>query len=173
MEAYISGSASRVVFVEGTEAFFYDLETPNKRISFGNKDFNQAFTLAPLKGCSDIQRVSVRSVEEGLVKLLSETNKDSALRLIEIALDFQNDVDLAIESSEILEELLAENSTLEFVLNYAYFVPHGSVDEKTSIPFSSDKSPITFSILNDIVLNQHNIKKLYGKPGTRLFLNLT
>ena len=99
MDVFISGAAGRAAFVKGTEIFFVNLDRPTKKITFGDDRRAGASVCRVLAESPDMRRLSVDTENEGLLALLAESDKDSALRIFEIAIDFEDAPDLAVEAA--------------------------------------------------------------------------
>ena len=121
MDVFISGAVCRAVFVEGTEMFYTNLDRPTEKIQIGDGRLPSAAICRVLAESPDMQQISLQSVEEGMLALLAESNKDSALRIFEIALDYEDDSDLALDATAELEQLISDEETYTFYTNFIQF----------------------------------------------------
>ncbi|MEO6012185.1 MAG: tetratricopeptide repeat protein [Devosia sp.] len=118
IEAYVSGEAARVAFVEGTEATYIDAEDP------GNV---HAVTLSSLfrlfDGAGDVERFVVGRREEAFSRLLAKYSFDRSLRLLDLALDASFSIAVRVEAAAAYVNLVSDNSVRDRVENYVLSVP--------------------------------------------------
>ena len=124
MDVFISGVAGRAVFSQGAESYFIDLEYPESKVAVSDSGLSEFAIFRALGSTSDIQCVKVESEDDGFAALVSASDKDDALRLFEIALDFVNYPEISEAALNELELLLGCNEIHDFVRNYAFAVPN-------------------------------------------------
>ncbi len=187
MDMYLSGAACRAVFVDGITTFYVNLDRPTKQVPFGSKNLSIAAISRLLGDSPDIRNVSIQHVEEGLQLLLSDSNKDSALRLFEIAIDFENDADLAMDAMEVLEPLLQDDEVFVFLRSYAFAIPLDIPTAQASPRESSKQFRVAFDLLSlvlsaqpyihairaawDSVAREHFPTRLQRMQGERTFVH--
>lgn len=159
VNAYISGAACRAVFVEGTRAYLVNLDRPTERLPLSDGHQLSSAVSRALADSSDIKQISVEEEKEGLEALLKEANKDSALRLFEIALDPNLDDSLAGESIDVLNSLLNDQDTYEFICNYVYAIPYGVAVEKGKIS-QFHRFQTAWNLIEKVIDAQDSIKRV-------------
>lgn len=162
MDMYLSGAACRAVFVDGITTYYVNLDRPTELVPFGDKSLSIAAISRLLGDSPDIRGVSIQHVEEGLQLLLSDSNKDSALRLFEIATDFQNDRDIAIEAMEVLESILQDEEAFVFLRNYAFAIPLESQTAQDHPWKSSEQFRVASKLLSLVLVAQPYIRAIRG-----------
>ena len=160
MNLYLSGAACRAVFVDGTATYYVNLDRPTELISFGDENLSIASISRILGESHDIRTLSVQNVEEGLQLLLSDCNKDSALRLFDIASNFQNSLCLATDAIEVLEPLLQVEEVFSFVRNYAFAIPIDASRGSARPPESWKRFPEGSNLLNLMLSAQPYIRAI-------------
>ena len=160
MDMYLSGAACRAVFVDGITMHYVNLDRPTEKIPFGDKNLSIAAISRLLGDSPDIRNVSVGDVEEGLQLLLSDSNKDSALRLFEVAMDFQKDAYLAVDAMEVLEPILQDEEVVCFLRNYAFAVPIDLPGAQTRPPDSWNQFRVGFNLLLLVLSAQPYIRAI-------------
>ena len=68
MDMYMSGAACRAVFNEGTATFYVDLDRPEEKISFGDKNLPIAAISRLLGDCRDGCESRMAVMSGGLVR---------------------------------------------------------------------------------------------------------
>ena len=160
MDVFISGAAGRAVFVKGTEAYFINLDRPMERISIGDDRLIGAAVFRALSDSSDVRQLSCETEKEGLLALLTESNKDSALRIFEIAIDCSDDPELAIDAICELERLISDDETYSFLYNYVFSIPYGLPLDKKNLPSRMQDFPRSFSLIDQVISAQPEVSRM-------------
>lgn len=118
MDALISGSAARVVFIKGSSVEFMDAETP---------ELLRPATLSSvphlLAGAHDLVRLKVRKHSDCFSVLLDSYQKDRAIRMLQILLDEEDPEDQS-DAAKLLHELLKSEGVAKHVRNVTYSLPY-------------------------------------------------
>ena len=157
MNVYISGAACRAVFVDGTGMFYVDLDCPDERIQFGNKEYSIAAISQVLGNAPDIRLLSTQNVEEGLKCLHFDGSKDGALRLFEVAMELQGDIELAVDAARILDPVLQNKDAFEFLRNYAFSIPFYLPADQTAPPKEMEQFQVVFELVRQVYSAQPQI----------------
>lgn len=150
MNAFVSGVAARVVFVEGNDVTYFEADAPN---DLKKSSLSELGCL--LAGATDL--VELKRADKAAVFqcLLDLWNKDRAIRMLDIILD-ESSQEFSSEAVEYLDALLSE-STTPYVLNWALAVP-----AKWAPP--TDKISTTYSkvqgLISTIVGLQESIRQV-------------
>jgi tetratricopeptide (TPR) repeat protein len=115
VNALISGIAARAVFIEGATVTYVDLDSPDDFIAVHHADIGNI-----LADASDVVEIQSTDRDEVLCKLEELWSKDRALRMLQLALD--DDEELIPEAVEFLDDLL-QKDTADWVLNLALSWP--------------------------------------------------
>ena len=160
MDMFLSGAACRAVFIDGTATYYVNLDQPTEQIRFGDKNLSIAAISRLLGDSSDIRSVSVADVEDGLQVLLSDSNKDSALRLFQVALDFRENVSLAADAMDVLEPILQDQEAFIFLRNYAFAIPIETAISQVRPPESWRQFQVGFDLLLLVLSAQPYIRAI-------------
>lgn len=160
MDVFISGAAGRAVFVKGTEVFYVNLDRPTEKSQIGDGRLVGAAVCRALAESPDMRRLSRESEQEGMLALLAESNKDSALRIFEIALDFEDDPDFALDATAELERLIGDEETYSFLCNYVFAVPYDQPLDKTKRPSQAAAYPRSFHLIGQVIDAQSAIARV-------------
>lgn len=150
MDVFVSGAACRAVFVQGTEVFYINLDRPMEKVPMGDERLIGSAVFRALADSPDIQRLSVATEQEAMLALLDMCNKDSALRLLEIALDSEDDPHLALDAIAELNHLICCDGVHKFLANYAFAVPYPMIRATTGLPERAEKFSRAWSLISDI-----------------------
>ena len=92
--------------------------------------------------------------------LVSDYNKDSALRLFQVALDFQEDISLAADAMDALEPILENDEMLSFLRNYVFAIPMEIPTYHEQPPAAWVKFRISFDLLKQVMFGQSYIRAI-------------
>ena len=151
MDVFVSGAASRAVFVRGTEVFYVNLDRPTEKIKIGDGRLVGAAVCRALAESPDMRRLSLEDEQDGMLALLGESNNDSALRIFEIALDFEDDPDFALEATAELERLIEDEQTYSFLCSYVFAVPYEQPLDKAKLPSQAAAYPRSFQLIGQVI----------------------
>lgn len=160
MDIFISGTACRAVFSEGAETYFVNLDRPYEHIPFGSDQIPIAAITRLLGDSPDIRRVSAETLEDGLKILLTDCNKDSSLRLFQLAVDFQEDLLLATDAADVLEPLLQDENTYTFLRNYSFAIPVDPEIDESTPPGAFNRYPVCSDLLTQVIASQQQIRAI-------------
>ncbi|MBS3847730.1 tetratricopeptide repeat protein [Devosia sp. BSSL-BM10] len=121
IEAYISGQAARVAFVQGDEFSYIDADNPKYEVKILAHQLAYVFADA-----TDVERVLLRRKEDSYTPLLQRYNIDRALHMVDVALDRELSEELRHAAAETFVELTEDNTVLVAVKNVLYARPISS-----------------------------------------------
>jgi tetratricopeptide (TPR) repeat protein len=114
MEAFVSGVAARAAFVQGTDVFYINAFEPKKKINSDISEIKRIFL-----GATDVEKCTVKSVEDVFPLLLKKYNFDRGLSLLDVALG-DDCKDFQIEAAELFELLIEDLPSFELIRNYVF-----------------------------------------------------
>ena len=100
MDALVSGVAARIVFISGSEVTYVDAELPEKRHSS-----SRAALPYLLADAYDVEKVSGTTEAHAFDLLLRKWSTDRALRMLQIALDPEDEADIRDQALRHLKSL--------------------------------------------------------------------
>lgn len=118
IDALVSGSAARAVFIQGSSVHFIDADDPENLRPARAIDIPHL-----LLDANDIVRVKIKHYTDCFDLLLSGWRLDRALRMLQIILANDDEEDTR-EASSYLEKFLKEDSVQKSVRNVVYSVPY-------------------------------------------------
>ena len=144
MDALISGRAARAVFIQGATVRFIEADDPQTvKVS--------SLSTVPilLQGAMDIVRIKVKDFTDSYPVLLSNWQKDRALRMVQIVLAADDDEEL-IEAADYLNDLLEVDAVREYVTSVAYALPHQGAEGFSQLRTLED-FPRAHELINRLV----------------------
>lgn len=114
MEAFVSGQAARVVFVEGANVSYIEADNPTCVLKIPHTHINNV-----LGGATDVERLIVNKPSDAYGRLLEKYNFDRCLRMLDIAISEDEEADDRIFAAEVFSEIANEGNTYEHVKNYS------------------------------------------------------
>ncbi len=152
IDALVSGSAARAVFIQGSSVHFIDADDPqNIRPS------NLAAINHLLADANDVVRLKINKYSDCYNVLLSEWQRDRALRMLQIVL-INDDPEDTLDASECLERLLREEHVYNAVLNLVYSVPYPNFPSIDDALFN--RAPITKTFYSQLREDQEAIGRV-------------
>ncbi|MEH0293957.1 hypothetical protein V6R98_17320 [Agrobacterium sp. CCNWLW71] len=149
INALVSGSAARAVFIQGPKVQYIDAENPAV--------FKQT-TLSAIprlfEGAHDIVRMKIRKYTECFDVLLDAYRKDRALRMLQIVLE-DDDLEDFEEATGLLEKMLADGKVADHVRNVAHAVPYPNFPRIG--PSKFEQAPLTQKLYADLQGHQSAI----------------
>jgi len=114
MEAFVSGQAARVVFVEGMDVSYIEADDPKRVLKIRHTDIH-----AILGGASDVERIIVDKHEDVFGRLLEKYNFDRCFRMLDIAVSDDEGTATRISAAEAFSEIALDSRTYESIKNYS------------------------------------------------------
>src|ERR1700674_3460187 len=118
MLSLVSAVAARIVFIEGTDARYVDADDPG-----AEKPTTLDAVPALLADAYDVKEFKNTTVQKSFEYLLAAWNGDRALRMLDIILDLDSDVDETEQAAEYFSHLIADPVTNDWVKNCVFAVP--------------------------------------------------
>jgi tetratricopeptide (TPR) repeat protein len=155
MDALVSGSAARAVFIQGSLVQFMDAESPDEL-------HTSTLSAIPrlLEGACDIVRMKVKRHTDCFDILLRGYNCDRATRMLQIVL-MNDDLEDTTEAVTILETLLEQEGVADHVLNLTYAVPYPDFPEIPRDVFGSASK--VYKLYADLLRHQDAISAVRGE----------
>lgn len=116
MQAFVSGQAARVAFVQGADVSYLNADRPLDKIKTNADSFGHL-----LLGADDVEQISVAAEEQAYPLLLKKFNFDRGLHLLDIALA-DEDEQFRIEAAIFFDKLIEHQPSLECIKNYVWAV---------------------------------------------------
>jgi len=151
MDALVSGSAARAVFIEGTTVHFIEADDPQNI-----KTSSPSAIPKLLEGATDVVRMRVKNFTDTYPVLLANWQKDRALRMLQIIFAADDDDDL-VEAADYLNDLLGAESIGEHVENVTYAVPHEGGVSSSQLN-SIDRFPLAHALVSRLIEDQPFIR---------------
>jgi hypothetical protein len=127
MDALVSGVAARVVFLAGSEVTYIDAERPTEKHTS-----SRAALPYLLADAYDVEMLKGATEEQAFGTLLKKWNTDRALRMLQIALDSEENTAIREEAASYFSSLLLQRGVRTGVENAAFSLelPEGTVAEE-------------------------------------------
>lgn len=145
MQAYVSGQAARVVFVEGTDVTYLEAEEPDNIISSSLNEIGHI-----LGGASDVEAIEVGDRRDAFDLLLRKYNLDRGLQLLDIAVSTTDSSEVRLEAAECFVEIIENDEARAAIENYTLSI------ENQDIVFSNEErllfsaSPVFLTFLKNL-----------------------
>lgn len=152
IDALVSGSAARAVFVQGSLVQFVDAENPTLL-----KSTSLSAIPRLLEGAHDVVRLKVQNYTECFDLLLTGYQKDRALRMLQIVLE-QDDYEDSLEAAGLLDKLLEDSAVFQHVRNVVHAVPYPNFPVLEETNFID--APAAYSIYLELQQHQSAIYKV-------------
>jgi tetratricopeptide (TPR) repeat protein len=151
MDALVSAVAARIVFIEGEEATYIDAETPGTRT-------RTTLDALPylLMGAYDVAELKDTSESDAFGCLLRKWNEDRALRMLDIVIDSDEELDTRCEAAGYLSAFLKDTKTLETIKNRAYAIP---LDVGASVAEIGDQGSVS-DFIDTLLMDQDAIGRI-------------
>jgi tetratricopeptide (TPR) repeat protein len=118
VDAIVSAVAARIIFVEGTEVSFVDVDRPTVRHAATHAQIPHL-----MDGAYDSEVLLRTDEASAFDVLLKKWNRDRALRMLQIVLDSDEERDIRQEAAECLDSQLKDSETARSVENFCLAIP--------------------------------------------------
>ena len=118
MDMLVSGQAGRIVFIEGNDVSYVEADEPDVKIPTSTAAIPHL-----LADAHDVVRLEGASEKRAFECLLRNWKADRALRMLQLVLDPDEDLEITSQAAECLTHLLMAEGVLETVENWTYAIP--------------------------------------------------
>ena len=115
IQALISGQAARVAFIEGTNVWYIDAETPTERHEIPYGALPYVFGEA-----TDIDQIDVKDPKETFPSLLRKYNIDRGMQMLDIALNGNLSDEIRFEAADIFSEFIENEGAKDDISNFTF-----------------------------------------------------
>lgn len=157
IEAFISGQAARVAFVQGTEATYIRADEPLVEHNVSLDDVKFLFGSA-----TDIEHKKIDNPKEVLNTLLEKYNLDRGTHFFDASLDQTLSNELRVESALAFSDIISETKSLSNLRNFAFSVYNedlAQVDNQFEELFASTPQFVDF--VRELLSAQSHILALH------------
>ena len=153
ISALISGQAARVVFIQGTEIDYIDVDAPDIRIKISHDLITRV-----LLGASDVEQLTVAQREDVYLRVLEKYNYDRGLRMLDILCSRENSTSLRLDSAKAFLEIIeSDASVFEQIKNLAFSSVNSQLPFDLEISEAVNKIPALEGFIRALVAAQAHI----------------
>lgn len=130
MDALVSGVAARVVFISGSQVSYIDADRPNERYNSTRAELPHL-----LADAHDVELLSATTEKQAFGLLLTKWNSDRALRMLQIALDSDEELASRHEAARYFTALVSAPEVQSAVENAAFSIafPESATSENLEV----------------------------------------
>ena len=152
MEAFVSGQAARVVYVQGMDVSYIEADNPTYFHIVSHTQINSV-----LGEATDVERMVVNKHEDAFNRLLEKYNFDRCFRMLDIAISEDEDLDTRVLAAEVFSEIAEDEATFEVVKNYLFSCFNSDIHVSDEFESLFGKNKFFVNFISDLVSCQIHI----------------